>query len=124
MADSYEEMDDSALERRLIELGFSGEGGRKVEAQKSAIRTVLALRRERREASRVADDVRRATELVNAVRPAKYRITEAEMNPHDAASIVTEPRWAALYATDAEIAAALEEFKSRQAALGWRGEKG
>jgi hypothetical protein len=113
MANEFADMPDSALEQRLVELAFSSDGGRRIEAQKSAIRSVLSLRRERRKATRVADDVRRATELVNAVRPRRYWITEAEMDPGEAASIVTEPRWAALYATDAEMRAAVAELHAR-----------
>jgi hypothetical protein len=35
------------------------------------------------------------------------------MNPHEAAAIVTEPRWAKVYATDREIAAALQDLRKR-----------
>jgi hypothetical protein len=113
VADEFADVPDEALEQRLVQLAFSKDGGRRIEAQKSAIRSVLKLRRERRESSRVEGTVRRATELVNAVRPKRYRITEDEMNPHEAAAIVTEPRWAKVYATDAEIAAALQDLRKR-----------
>ena len=113
VADEFADVPDEALEQRLVQLAFSKDGGRRIEAQKSAIRSVLKLRRERRESSRVEDTVRRATELVNAARPERYRITEDEMNPHEAAAIVTEPRWAKVYATDREIAAALRDLRKR-----------
>jgi hypothetical protein len=113
VADEFADLPDEALEQRLVQLAFSKDGGRRIEAQKSAIRSVLKLRRERRESARVEDTVRRATELVNAARPKRDRITEDEMNPHEAAAIVTEPRWAKVYATDREIAAALQDLRKR-----------
>src|SRR5215210_5578671 len=97
MPDPYADMDDSALERRLIELGFSGVGGSMKKKQKSAIRTVLALRRERREASRVEENIRRATEIVNSVRHPDFHISEEDMDECEAAAIVAHPGWAEVF---------------------------
>jgi hypothetical protein len=118
VADEFaDDVPDEALEQRLVQLAFSKDGGRRIEAQKSAIRSVLAMRRERRERSRVTDDIRRATELVNAGRRKPYRITDADMNPYEAAAIVTNPAWAKTYATDAEIAAANDDRRKRSRRL-------
>jgi hypothetical protein len=100
---SLDELPDQVLEARLAELAFAeGVGGRALEAQKSAIRTLLARRDGRRPESEIQAGISRAVELVNAHRGRADRVTAEEMDDGWAASIVREPRWAEVFATEEE----------------------
>jgi hypothetical protein len=80
-------------------------GGRAIEAQKSAIRTVLRRRDVRRGSVDEELMIRRATMLVNECRGPRDQITVGQMDRYWAASIVGSPVWAELFATAEEMRA-------------------
>ena len=88
------------LEEMLLEATSQGVAGRAAMARVTAIRTILARRLER-QADDAEENARRALEFVNALRGPDDQLTE--IHPAWAASIVTEPEWAALYLSAEEM---------------------
>jgi hypothetical protein len=98
-----ENLTDDELEQMLFDATHrDGVTGRAAMARVTAIRTILKRRVGRRSAHLEADE-RRALELVNATRGPDAQLTH--VHPVWVASILADPEWAELYASDEEIAA-------------------
>ena len=99
-----EHLGEDELEQLLLDA--SSLPGRRALARVTAIRTILK-RRGRRPSGEAEARHARALELVNATRGPDRQLTE--VHPTWVNSILAEPEWAPLYASDEEIRAATEK---------------
>lgn len=98
MADSLRNLSVERLEEMLLEA--SSLSGRAAMARVTAIRTLLARRPQQSSDEREAD-ARRTLELVNAARGPERQLSE--VHPTWVSSILTDPGWAEVYASDEEM---------------------
>ncbi len=105
MIERLEQLPDGRLEQMLLDATHGvGVSGRAAMARVTAIRTILRRRAERRAGDDVGEDALRALELVNATRGPCEQLDSVHSSW--TASILADSGWAALYASDDDMARA------------------